>query len=382
MPTKGNARFRLTPAEQEIIRHRRKSGSVPPQEMVAYDRNVSSLDRKYTAMRLKYKNALAQLDNAEQMLGAMRDMEISGRKKRLFINSIKSKIGKARHSESWAFAIASDWHAGEFVDPEVVNSLNAFDIDIFQSRAKRFFQNALYLTDLIRAGTNVDTFVLALIGDFIAGEIHDEIREEALGSATEMTDLVTDVLCEGIDFLLKEGGFKHLIIPCSFGNHARNTKETRSSTAWKTSYEYLMYSFLDRLYRQNDRVFLQVSKGYHNYLDVFGKYKIRFHHGDAIRYAGGVGGITIPVNKAVAQWNKTPAGRNTFLDIFGHYHQSKSDNAWISNGSLVGYNAYALKLKADYEPPRQQFFTIERDHGLTFPSYIFLEDSNASSKKT
>lgn len=372
MTRDGNKRFRLTPEEEEIILHRREQGSVPATEMVQYDRNVSKLGAKYSELRRKYQRALKELDSRDSSLETLWNLE-NNRKTRIKPVSKKPRVGKGGKSQSWAFAIASDWHAGEYVDPDTVSGLNAFDLEIFQKRTKLFFQRALYLTDLVRAGTKIDVFVLALLGDMISGGIHDELREEALGSSTEMTVLVTDVLCDGIDFLLKEGKFDHICIPCSFGNHGRNTKETRSSTAWKTSYEYLMYSFLQKLYMNNERVHFQLTKGYHNYFDVFDR-RIRFHHGDAIRYAGGVGGITIPVNKAVAQWNKAPSGRNTYLDIFGHYHQSKSDNCWISNGSLVGYNAYALKLKADYEPPRQQFFTIEKDHGLTFPSYIFLDD--------
>lgn len=370
--SEGNQRFRLTPEEAEIIRCKREKGSVPASEMVQYDRNVSSLSEKYNNIKRKYKFLLKDRDALDVSINALAEME-NNRQIRIKPKVQKPRTGKARHSQSWAFAIASDWHAGEYVDPETVAGLNEFDLDIFKKRAKLFFERALYLTDLVRAGTDIDVFVLALLGDFISGEIHDEIREESLGSATEMISLVTDILCDGIDFLQKEGKFQDILIPCSFGNHGRTTKETRSSTAWKTSYEYLMYSFMQKMYKSNEHVHFQLSKGYHNYFTAFDKYKMRFHHGDAIRYAGGVGGITIPVNKAVAQWNKSPAGRNTHLDIFGHYHQSKSDNCWISNGSLVGYNAFAMKIKADYEPPRQQFFTIEKDHGLTFPSYIFLD---------
>jgi hypothetical protein len=373
MSGEGNKRLRLNEKELEVIRCLRETGSVPASEMVQYDRNISSLSEKYQSIRKKYKQLMKEADAKDVSIAALCDME-DNRKIRIKPQVKKPRTGKARHSKSWAFAIASDWHAGEYVNPDTVNDLNSFDLDVFQKRAKLFFERALYLTNLVRAGTDVDVFVLTLLGDFIAGEIHDEIKEEALGSATEMIALVSDVLCDGIDFLQKEGKFQDILIPCSFGNHARNTKETRSSTAWKTSYEYLMYSFLQKMYMKNEHVHFQLSKGYHNYFTAFDKYKLRLHHGDAIRYAGGVGGITIPVNKAVAQWNKNPSGRNTYLDIFGHYHQSKSDNCWISNGSLVGYNAYALKLKADYEPPRQQFFTIEKDHGLTFPSYIFLDD--------
>jgi hypothetical protein len=62
---------------------------------------------------------------------------------------------------------------------------------------------------------------------------------------------------------------------------------------------------------------------------------VRFHHGHSIRYAGGVGGIYIPTNKAIAQWNK---GRHADLDVFGHFHQLRDGGNFICNGSLIGYN--------------------------------------------
>jgi hypothetical protein len=45
---------------------------------------------------------------------------------------------------------------------------------------------------------------------------------------------------------------------------------------------------------------------------------IRFHHGDYIKFNGGVGGISIPVeNKSIElEWCSRAA-----LDVFGHFHQ-------------------------------------------------------------
>jgi hypothetical protein len=366
-------RMRLSTEEVELIKCRREKGSVPSTELIQHDRNIITLSDKYDELKRKYTQALRELEQRDNMLHAIWALENEKLMRHLKLESKEPRKGKKRHSTSWAFAVASDWHIGELVDSETVAGLNEFNLDVAQKRVQNFFEAALYLVELIRAGTDIPVFVMPLLGDFIAGEIHEEIKENSLGTATEMTLLVTELLCDGIDFLQKKGKFEQIIMPCCFGNHGRNTKENRSSTAWKQSYEFLMYSFLAKLYNHNPRVHFKLTKSYHNYFDVFDKYKLRFHHGQNIRYNGGVGGITIPVNKAIAQWNKSPAGRNTYLDIFGHFHQSKSDNYWISNGSLIGYNAFAMGIKADYEPPRQQFFTIERDHGLTFPSYIFVE---------
>jgi len=48
-----------------------------------------------------------------------------------------------------------------------------------------------------------------------------------------------------------------------------------------------------------------------------------------------------------------------------HFHQLKDGGNWTCNGSLVGYNDFALFIKADFEQPRQTFFLIDRDVGKT-----------------
>jgi len=41
--------------------------------------------------------------------------------------------------------------------------------------------------------------------------------------------------------------------------------------------------------------------------------------------------------------------RHADLDVFGHFHQLKNLGNWVCNGSIIGYNAFALRIKADYE---------------------------------
>jgi hypothetical protein len=104
-------------------------------------------------------------------------------------------------------------------------------------------------------------------------------------------------------------------------------------------------------------------------MTVFDK-RIRFHHGDGLKYQGGVGGLTIPVEKAISAWNKSPARAD--LDIFGHWHTAQQSRAWVSNGSLIGYNAYAVSIKASFEPPAQTYFLLDKKRGRTMTTPILF----------
>ena len=45
------------------------------------------------------------------------------------------------------------------------------------------------------------------------------------------------------------------------------------------------------------------------------------------------------------------------------------------NGSLVGYNAYALSIKASYEDPKQALFLINKKYGKTGVFPVFVKDN-------
>ena len=80
----------------------------------------------------------------------------------------------------------------------------------------------------------------------------------------------------------------------------------------------------------------------------------------------------IPAYKAVSQWDK---GRRADLDIFGHFHQTKDGGKFLCNGSLIGYNSFALRIKADYEPPQQTLLLVDKKRGRTCTWPILLEKS-------
>jgi len=74
--------------------------------------------------------------------------------------------------------------------------------------------------------------------------------------------------------------------------------------------------------------------------------------------------------KAIASWNKSPLKAD--LDIFGHWHTQMQNPKWVANGSLIGYNAYALSIKASFEPPQQTYFLFDRNRGRTITAPIML----------
>lgn len=263
--------------------------------------------------------------------------------------------------EATMVALLSDWHIEEEVRLAQVNGLNRYNLDIAKERATQYFATLLRLVQIEQQNIRVPTLVLALLGDFITNDIHEEMVETALLEPAVAIRMAQELLVSGIDFLLANSDL-NLVCICHSGNHGRTTKEQRHATEHGHSLEWLMYHSIGDRYADNPRVTFQVPESYHSYLQVY-DWTLRFHHGHAMNYGGGVGGITIPVRKAISQWNTL---KRADWDFFGHFHQAFDGGNFVANGSMIGYNAYALSIKAGFEEPTQMLFGIHSKLG----SYI------------
>ena len=329
--TEKSKRVYLSAEEQKLINEIRDTGVIPDQYLVKSDTSFQKLKERYKESDRRYKQVLSDLEEKQSTIDHLLQLQQKPSGKPL-ANKIKAKPN-GRVGNATAVIVASDWHVEENVDPSTVNDKNEYNLKIAEKRAGTFFRKALWLTELVRGGIQINDMVFAILGDMITGYIHEELQEDNNLSPTEASLFVQDLLCSGIDYLLKEGNFKNLIIPCCIGNHGRTTMKRRVATSYKNSYEWLMYKNMEKVYRKNSKVHFIVQNGYHTYVPLYGKFKLRFHHGDALRYAGGVGGIAIPANKAVSQWNKT---EKAYLDVFGHFHTQMMDcGPFVSNGCFT-----------------------------------------------
>lgn len=276
--------------------------------------------------------------------------------------------------EAAVIMVASDWHVEEIVEPGSVNNLNEYNPEISERRAQKFFRSGMRLTNIMQKDVRVGTIVLPLLGDFITNDIHPELAENNAQLPVEAIMTAQSYIASGIAFLLEHFDGK-LVIPCHSGNHGRTTHKVHMASEHGHSLEFFMYQNLAKFFRSEDRVYFEIPQAYHSYLRIYDQ-TVRFHHGHSILFYGGVGGIYIPVNKAISQWNQA---HRADLDIFGHFHQMRDGHRFLSNGSLIGYNAFGLRIKAEYEPPRQAFTVIDNKHGRTATWPILVDRRETSA---
>lgn len=328
-------------------------------ESVALDRErAKSLHEQKLNRELSKENRRLQ-DEMETLL------ELRRRK----IDTFSIKPNPSLSSEATAFAIASDWHVEETVKRSQTNGLNEYNLDIAKKRATQFFVNTLKMVKKERGALPIHNLVVGLLGDFITGELRYDSAESNSLDPIEAIQYATTLLASGIRFLLKESDLKLTFVCCS-GNHGRITPKVNIGHETGNSLDAFMYFNLEQMFQNEKRIRFIREDGYLTYLRVY-SYDIRFHHGHAVRYIDGVGGLTIPMNKAIAKWDST---KPAYVSCCGHHHTYTPSRKFIVNGSLIGYNPYALFVKAGYEPPMQAFFLIDKKRGLTVQMPLLVDE--------
>jgi hypothetical protein len=274
---------------------------------------------------------------------------------------------KGDGGEATIVALASDWHAYETVKKSEVNGLNEYNVGIARSSIETFFRKIAVLADIERRAVRVNKLVLAMLGDLMTNQLHRDQIETGGGTPMEEVLFLAEAITGGINFLLKRG-FDTIQIPCCDGNHGRNTEKQQHANRARHSYEWLLYSILARQYCGDKRVQFDIAEGQLLYTTLYGR-TCRWTHGDAIKYQGGVGGITIPVRKALADWDRA---RRADMTFFGHWHTSHLDKQFCANGSAVGYAPYSVRIKAAYELPQQAFMVFDAKRWLSAYRPIYV----------
>ena len=329
-------------------------------ERVRADRALAASNGRLRTLKEKYDHL------EEQFLALKKQSE--------FVESIQcdvvdETIQRVKPSgTSSAVLLLSDWHVEESIDPKTVNGLNEFNMHIAEKRICRTFEKALMLIEHVRSAAGksaefakIDELVVWLGGDLITGYIHPDLETSNNASPTEAVKFLIQLIVPRLRDLRLQTKIKNMKIVTSDGNHGRTTVKKRIATASANSYEWLMYHVCAMMMDRKSDAGIQwkIEKSYHNWLTIQG-HECRFHHGDHMKYQGGVGGITIPVLKAMKAWNAT---RNAAFDFFGHFHQHIVNNRFVANSSLIGFGPYSIAIKAEYEVPSQTLVILNRKHG-------------------
>jgi len=272
----------------------------------------------------------------------------------------KKHRGRGGKNAAVTVACLSDIHLDELVDPADVNGRNEHTPEICDAKLQRYAMGVIKLVAKEQTFHDVERHIQWIGGDLFTGHIHEECIEATAMAPLEAADWIHIRLRALLQHLAENLDVREIVVPWSFGNHGRDGRKPRITKAAQHNFEYLLAKSLEREIAREPwgkKIKFIIETGYLTYLDL-GGYTICFHHGDGLSGGGGAGGLSGPINRAVKGWNEH---RHADLYVSGHLHQVFDAIHFVANGSLIGMNQFAVRIKARPEPAQQAFFTIDLD---------------------
>jgi len=333
------------------------------------DAELARLRADLAQTKSTYKAALSRIDAERARGDAMAGL------RGIAPHRARQRPTKARRHHATMVVLLSDWHVEERVDPATVNGLNDYSLEVADQRIAELGERLAVMLEHERRLADIRRVVVWLGGDFLSGHIHDDTAELAQLAPLAATRWAGERIRGFLDAVA--GQADEVIVATNSGNHGRSTEKLRIGTEMEHSFEQHLYLTMSGA-EPRPNVRWQVGTGYLNVLDLDG-FRVRFHHGHAVKYQGGIGGIHVPLNKSIAAWDATLRADLTCL---GHWHQFSwgRSGRYVSNGSVIGHSAYAVRIKANYEPPCQACVVIDHERHETTKAFPLFCDRDLRKK--
>lgn len=280
---------------------------------------------------------------------------------------------KPKRSSATLVVMLSDTHFDEVVNPDEMEGLNAYNREIAMIRLERWTQNVIKLARHYLAGVSYDGIVVILGGDIFTGDIHEELS--ITNDDTMIGSLLfwSEQLASAIELLTKE--FKKCHVVSVVGNHGRTTRKPRMKQRVKTNFDWLLSKMVERHFAKDKRVSFTIPESADALINIY-EHGHLITHGDQVSGGGGIGGIYPPIMRMRARKHQRYMATGKSFDTLwlGHWHQYLSTPSMIVNGSMKGFDEYALLMGFGFEQPQQALAVVTPEKNITFQAPVFCAD--------
>ena len=143
------------------------------------------------------------------------------------------------------------------------------------------------------------------------------------------------------------------------------------------------YRMLEREFRNDERVNFFISDGDDVQFKIFG-HRYRLTHGDQFRGGTGFFGPFAPITRNETKKRSAAQSYDLNYDtlVIGHFHRRMMLSNVIVNGSVVGFNEFALNNNFPYEPPQQALWLTSAKRGITSSWPVFCDNKSVQDDPT
>ena len=276
-------------------------------------------------------------------------------------------LKKREEGYRYAVALFSDAHIEETVKPESVIGLNEYNLDIARERIKAYFVN---LVSCLKED-KVEDLVFASLGDTISSYLFEELMETNSMTPIEATFEAQNLIYNGLRYICENTKIKRIRFIGIVGNHGRTTKKIQHSNGYSMSYEWLMYKNIEKECNITKLpIEFLIPNSEMAILEMPDSKRFIFIHGFQIKGSnnGTVCGIYPALQRLALKYGKVFKQDKIYL---GHFHSCTSIPNAVVNGSIIGYNSFALTNGFSFEEPAQMYECYDTVNGLLLTRQIY-----------
>jgi hypothetical protein len=357
-----------------IVTHARARGLVPPQASAATPTHDPQEARNEAFWKKRAQELAKELADTRHTLD-----QVSGLMSRA-PNPPQWNLPKTgRRNRASGLLTISDIHAGEVIRPDEVGGLNEFNLEICRSRLRRLFGAAISILPRWASDCRLEGIHVALNGDLVSGDIHDELRRTNALTAQEQVWFVGDELAAGLKKLADAFGCVFVCI--TPGNHGRSTLKTHAKGTSSLSYDTMVGESLRRYFEHDKRITVMVSPARDAVYEILGWRVLQTHNDQGGGGGQGFAGPMLPILRKGKSVEWMAAQSRVFYDILvtGHYHTSGNLGKILANGSVVGYGEFAQSIRAAPEVAQQWLALITENWCIRERTEIKLQDTRKAA---
>lgn len=317
-----------------------------------------------THLRKKIKDLLREVRQEKDHRAALKEFHdeilasvvaaIPGRPFKAQSNGSKHVVGVALK--------LSDWHIGERIKADETEGLNAYNYSIAERGLRGIIGNLLKWVDTHRHGYRIDDLAVFCEGDYVSGDIHEELRVTNEFPLPVQAAYAGLLLGEALAILA--GHFRTVTVyEIGADNHGRLTKKPQAKEKTTNNMNYVVYTIANARIRALKNVHITQATGSKIVATFMGK-RFLIEHGDNVRSQMGIPFYGFNRTLGREAMRRMDSKRGFDYWSIGHFHvPTILEWRTLVNGSLSGTSEYDHQAGRHAEPA-QMAFLVDPKHGV------------------
>jgi len=254
----------------------------------------------------------------------------------------------------------SDIHYGAVQLSDEVEGFGEYNPDIAKERLMRFAKHILDWVTIKRAGYNVENCHILMTGDYISGDIHEELRITNAFPAPQQTVEVSILLTEFVKMLVPHF-VKTKVHIITDDNHGRLTRRIQAKEGGLNNWGYVVGKWLEKSLEQ--LAFVNVIARPWDSVECSNRRYLLTHGHRVMGWAGfPYYGIERLVGREALKRMNAADVRKFHKVVMGHWHTPLAHPWYWIGGSLSGTDSYDHG-QGRYSEPKQVSWMIHPKHG-------------------